>query len=60
MSDPKLQKQFKDDPIKVLEKVLNVDLPNDLLEPIVDGVKAKITVDKLGDTANLVKGLFKK
>lgn len=60
MNDPKLQKQFKTDPIKALEKVLNIDLPDELLDPVVDGIKAKITADKIGDAADLVKGLLKK
>ena len=59
MNDPKLQKQFKTDPIKALEKVLNIDLPDELLDPVVDGIKAKITADKIGDAADLVKGLLK-
>lgn len=45
--DPKLQEQFKKDPIKTVEQVLGVDLPDDVVNKVVDGVKAKISVDKL-------------
>ena len=34
--DEKLQKQFKDDPVKALEKLLDVDLPDAVIEKIVD------------------------
>ena len=44
-SDKALQAQFKRDPISAVEKLLGVDLPNDVIEKIVDGVKAKLTAD---------------
>ena len=59
-SDKTLQAQFKSDPISAVEKLLGVDLPNDVIEKIVDGVKAKLTVDKLSDAAGALKGLFGK
>lgn len=59
MKDEKLQKQFKTDPVKALEKVLKVDLPDDMLNPVIDGIKAKITADKLGDAAGFLKKLVK-
>ena len=58
--DKALQAQFKEDPISAVEKLLGVDLPNDVIEKIVDGVKAKLTVDKLSDAAGALKGLFGK
>lgn len=57
-SDKDLMEQFKKDPVKAVEKVLGVDLPDDVVEKIVDGVKAKITVDKLDDVAGALKKLF--
>ena len=59
-SDKALQAQFKRDPISAVEKLLGVDLPNDVIEKIVDGVKAKLTADKLADAAGALKGLFGK
>ena len=58
--DKALQAQFKEDPVSAVEKLLGVDLPNDVIEKIVDGVKAKLTVDKLSDAAGALKGLFGK
>ena len=56
--DDALQAQFKKDPIKAVEKVLGVDLPDDVIEKIVAGVKAKISVDKVSDVAVALKKLF--
>ena len=58
--DKALQAQFKKDPISAVEKLLGVDLPNDVIEKIVDGVKAKLTADKIADAAGALKGLFDK
>ena len=56
--DDALQAQFKKDPIKAVEKVLGVNLPDDVIEKIVAGVKAKISVDKVSDVADALKKLF--
>ena len=55
--DPKLLQKFKDDPIKTVEGLIDIDLPDDQIEKIVDAVKAKISLDKVGD---LLGGLFGK
>ena len=52
--------KFQKDPIKAVEGVLGVDLPDELIEKIVDGVKAKIKLEDLGDIAGKLGGLFKK
>ena len=41
-----------------MEKVLGVDLPDDVIEKIVAGVKAKISIDKVSDVADVLKKLF--
>ena len=62
LKDENLRKQFMDDPVEALEKLLNIDLPNELLDPVVEGIKAKLTVDTvqdvLGDASKLLKKLF--
>lgn len=55
-----LKELFEKEPVKAIEKVLNVDLPDEMIEKIIDGVKAKISVDKLASAADSVAGLFKK
>ena len=39
--DGKLGEQFEKEPVKVIEKVIGKDLPDDIVEKIIDGVKAK-------------------
>lgn len=57
---PALLKKFKTEPVKVIEELLDIDLPDELIEKVVDGVKAKITLDKLDDAMDLLGGLFGK
>ncbi len=43
--DKSLLTEFKSNPIKVVEKLIGVDLPDDKVKAIVEGVKAKINID---------------
>lgn len=54
-----IKEQFEKEPVKVIEKFLGVDLPDDIVEKVIEGVKAKITIDKVADVASALKGLFK-
>jgi len=56
--DDKLKKLFDDEPVKALEKVLKIDLPDEIVEKLVDGVKAKIGLDKVSDALGTLKKLF--
>lgn len=58
LKDEKIKALFTKDPIKAVEKVLGVDLPDEIVEKIIDGVKAKITVDQIADAASFLKKLF--
>ena len=57
-NDDDLLELFQKDPVKEIEKVLGVDLPDDIVEKIIDGVKAKISVDKVSDALGKLKKLF--
>lgn len=57
-SDKDLMKLFQDDPVKALEKVLGVDLPDDMLDGVVAGIKTKLAADKAGDLLGGLKKLF--
>ena len=57
-TDKAIQEQFQKEPVKALESVLGVDLPDEMIEQVVEGVKAKLTVDKLSDAAGAIKKLF--
>ena len=56
--DESLKADFQKDPIKAVEKVIGVDLPDDVAEKVVAGVKAKLAGDKLSGVADKLKGLF--
>lgn len=55
-----LMAKFKAEPIKTLEGLLGIDLPDEIIEKIVDGVKAKLTLDSASDLLSGLGGLFKK
>ena len=59
-ADPNFAKKFKDNPVKAVESILGVDLPDDQINGIIEGVKAKIQVDNAGDLFNKAKELFNK
>ena len=58
--DPKLLKEFQENPVKVVEAILNMDLPDKEILQIAELVKAKINMDKVGDLLGGLGGLFKK
>ncbi len=57
-NDDGLMEQFKSDPVKAVESVIGVDIPDDMVNGIVDGVKAKLSGDALSGIAGKIKGLF--
>lgn len=59
-SDDQLLEQFKKDPIKTVENITGYDLPDDQLEKVVDGIKAKVAIDDIGDKLGGLKNLFGK
>ena len=58
--NPALLKKFNTEPVKVVEELVGIDLPDELIEKVVDGVKAKITMDKVSDALGTLGGLFGK
>ena len=54
-NDPTLAEQFKTNPVAAVEKILGVDLPDDIINNIIDGAKAKIGIDNI---AGAIGGLF--
>lgn len=40
--DPALLKNFQSDPVRALEQLTGVDLPEQQLQPIITGIKAKL------------------
>ena len=58
--DPAMLKSFQEDPIKTVEKLTGVDLPDDQLKPLVAGIKAKLAAGDLGSKLDGLKNLFNK
>lgn len=56
-SDKDLLKKFQSDPVKTIEELVGMDLPDDQIEKLAEGIKAKISLDKLGGALG---GLFGK
>lgn len=55
-SNKNLKEDFMNNPTKVLESLVGVDLPDDKIDPIIDGIKAKLNLDDLADKAEDVLG----
>lgn len=59
-SDKDIAAKFRKDPIATVESLLNIDLPNEQIANVVEMVKAKIDMEKIGDALGNLKGLFNK
>ena len=63
-SDPEFAKKFTSDPVKALEGVLGVDLPDEQVKGLIEVVKKKVSagdvVSKLasGDIAGTISGII--
>ena len=58
--DESMMAAFKKDPVTLLEKKLGIDLPNDQINALIDGIKAKLKADDVLDAASKLMGMFKK
>ena len=58
--NPALLKKFKENPVKVVEGLIGIDLPDDQSKQVAELVKAKIDLDKVGNLLGGLGGLFKK
>ena len=56
--NPALLKSFQDDPIKTVEQLTGIDLPDDQLQPLVAGIKTKLAAADLGGKLDGLKKLF--
>lgn len=57
-SDPSLLKNFQSDPVKALEQLTGVDLPEQQLQPVIAGIKAKLGAGQLENALDGLKKLF--
>lgn len=56
--DPALLQSFQKDPANALKTLAGVDLPDDQLQPLVAGIKAKLAASDLGGKLDGLKKLF--
>ena len=56
-NDDSFAEQFKENPIKAIENVTGIDLPDGSIENVVNAVKAKINLDNSGIIGKIT-GLF--
>jgi len=56
-NDPNFSEKFKKEPIKAVEEVIGVDLPDDKINDVITAVKAKIKLDD-SKIVDKLKGLF--
>ena len=55
--DPELLEQFQKDPVKTVEKVVGMDLPDELIEKVVEGIKSGDIKEGM-DIGDIMKKLF--
>ena len=59
-SDKDLMAKFDKNPTAVIEELIGIDLPDDQVNQLIDGIKAKLSLDKLGSALGGLGGLFGK
>ncbi|MBP3242746.1 MAG: hypothetical protein J6L99_02705 [Ruminococcus sp.] len=59
-NDKDFGKKFKDDPVKAVEGIVGVDLPDDKINEIINGIKAKVNLDEIGEKLGGLGGLLDK
>ena len=56
--DKAIGEKFQKNPTKTVEDLIGVDIPEDQIQPIVEGIKAKINLDKLGGLGSALGGIL--
>lgn len=57
--NPAMLREFKENPVKIVEEIVGMDLPDDQIKQLAELVKAKIDLEKAGDLLKGIGGLFK-
>ncbi|MBE5881377.1 MAG: hypothetical protein E7289_03540 [Lachnospiraceae bacterium] len=56
--DDNFKEEFKKNPEKAIENLAGIDIPDGMVDKVVDGVKAKIAGDKISGAVGSLKKLF--
>lgn len=59
-NDKSLTADFQKDPIKTVEKLIGIDLPDEQIKQVVELIKAKLGADKLSGVAEKLGDLLGK
>ena len=60
LNDKTLMAKFEKNPASVIEQFIGIDLPDEQVNQLIEGIKAKIKLDQVGDAISGIAGLFKK
>ena len=60
MENEELLREFNKNPAKTLESKLGIDLPDEQVNAVVAGIKAKLGLDNVLEMAGKLKGFFGK
>jgi len=58
--DKSFAEKFKANPLQAVKSALGINVPDDQIKAVIDGVKAKLSLDKADEALGGVKNLFKK
>jgi hypothetical protein len=52
--------KFERNPVSVIEELIGIDLPDAQVNQLIEGIKAKIKLDQVGDVLGGIGKLFSK
>lgn len=56
--DESLKKDFQNDPVGAAKRLIGVEVPDDVIGQVVNGIKGKITADQVSGAVDALKKLF--
>ena len=60
MNDKNLMTKFERNPVSVIEELVGIDLPDQQVNQLIEGIRAKIKLDQVGDVLGGIGKLFGK
>ena len=60
MNDKSLMAKFERNPVSVIEELIGIDLPDQQVNQLIEGIKARIKLDQVGDMLGGIGKLFGK
>lgn len=57
-SDDQFAQKFKKDPVKAITSLTGINVPEDQIDKVVDGIKAKLNMDKADGLLGGIKKMF--